>query len=56
CEWCKKRNIQYEIHHIKKLKDLKGKKAWERKMIERSRKTMVLCRQCHLNLHAGRLD
>ncbi len=56
CEWCKKTNQQYEIHHIKKLKDLKGKKTWERRMIERNRKTMVLCRQCHLDLHAGRLN
>ncbi|MFD5854325.1 reverse transcriptase domain-containing protein [Cytobacillus pseudoceanisediminis] len=56
CEWCGKTNLPLEIHHIKKLKDLKGKKRWEKRMIERNRKTMALCKECHLNLHNGKLD
>ena len=56
CEWCEKENIKIEIHHVKKLKDLKGKKSWERKMIERRRKTMALCQECHVKLHNGKLD
>lgn len=56
CEWCKAKNVPLEIHHIKKLKDLNGKKRWEKRMIERKRKTMVLCRTCHLDLHNGKLD
>ncbi|MBJ8113811.1 group II intron reverse transcriptase/maturase [Bacillus cereus group sp. N6] len=56
CEWCGKQNTKLEMHHIRKLKDLKGKKDWERIMIARKRKTMALCKQCHLDLHAGRLD
>lgn len=55
CEWCGTHNSPIEIHHIRKLKDVKGKKVWERQMIERRRKTMVLCKQCHVDLHAGRL-
>lgn len=56
CEWCGKTNQPLEIHHVKKLKDLKGKKRWEKRMIERNRKTMALCKECHLNLHNGKLD
>lgn len=56
CEWCKAENVPLEIHHVKKLKDLKGKKRWERLMIARKRKTMALCVSCHDSLHAGKLD
>ena len=56
CEWCGVKGIPIEIHHIRKLKDLKGKKRWEKRMIERNRKTMALCRNCHLDLHNGKLD
>jgi group II intron reverse transcriptase/maturase len=55
CEWCGTHQGQMEVHHIRKLKDLKGKTIWERQMIERRRKTMVLCVECHHELHAGKL-
>lgn len=55
CEWCKKEG-PVEIHHVRKLKDLKGKKRWEKVMIARKRKTIPLCKECHDDLHAGRLD
>jgi len=56
CEWCGTRQGPIEVHHVRKLKDLKGKSTWERQMIARRRKTMVLCKQCHVDLHAGRLS
>lgn len=56
CEWCGTENIPLEIHHIRKLKDLKGKNLWEKHMIARKRKTLALCSECHVDLHAGRLD
>lgn len=56
CEWCYRTDVKLEIHHIKKLKDLKGKKQWEKRMIARNRKTMALCKKCHLDLHNGKLD
>ncbi|MFD1609768.1 reverse transcriptase domain-containing protein [Oceanobacillus luteolus] len=56
CEWCGETNVPLEIHHVRKLKDLKGKRRWEKRMIERNRKTMALCKECHLNLHNGKLD
>lgn len=48
--------MKIEIHHVKKLRDLKGKKQWERLMIARKRKTLALCVRCHDRLHAGELD
>ena len=56
CEWCGAENVDLEIHHVRKLKNLKGKAAWERAMIGRKRKTMALCVSCHDLLHAGKLD
>ena len=55
CEWCGTRQGYMEVHHVRKLANLKGKTIWERRMIERRRKTMVLCKRCHVDLHAGRL-
>lgn len=52
CELCKNANADYyEIHHVNKLKNLKGKSLWERTMIAKNRKTMVLCRDCHKKIH-----
>lgn len=56
CEVCGVENIPLEVHHVRKLKNLKGKTWWERQMIARKRKTMVLCLDCHDKLHAGKLD
>jgi group II intron reverse transcriptase/maturase len=55
CEWCQTRQGQIEVHHVRKLGNLTGKKAWERQMMQRQRKTMVLCAECHDELHAGTL-
>jgi hypothetical protein len=56
CEWCGNRGNRVEVHHIRKLGNLEGKTPWERQMIERRRKTMVLCVECHQELHAGKLS
>jgi group II intron reverse transcriptase/maturase len=55
CEWCGTRQGPIEVHHVRKLKNLAGKSPWERVMIARRRKTLILCKTCHVNLHAGRL-
>ena len=55
CEWCGSQQGGMEVHHVRKLGNLKGKTAWERLMIQRRRKTMILCVECHHELHAGRL-
>jgi len=56
CEICGAENNPIEIHHVRKLKDLKGKSFWEAFMIARNRKTIALCRDCHVKLHHGKLD
>lgn len=56
CETCGTDEGSFEVHHVRKLADVaKGKEWWERKMIERQRKTLVLCRPCHVSLHNGTL-
>lgn len=50
CEWCGKEDVPFEIHHVHRLKDLKGKELWEKMMIARNRKTLVLCHDCHNNI------
>ena len=53
CELCGKSGstTTFEIHHVNKIKNLKGKSKWERVMIARKRKTLVVCRECHLKIH-----
>lgn len=52
CELCGTTAAQsYEIHHVHKVKDLKGKELWEQVMIAKRRKTIVLCKKCHYAIH-----
>ena len=58
CEQCGSGD-QVEVHHIRALKDLnpKGRKhqpEWATRMAARRRKTLVVCRVCHEDIHAGR--
>jgi group II intron reverse transcriptase/maturase len=59
CELCgSQENI--EVHHVRALKDLrrKGRVArpyWVEIMAARQRKTLVTCRSCHADIHAGRV-
>jgi group II intron reverse transcriptase/maturase len=52
CELCgTKESDQYEVHHINKVKNLRGKEPWEIAMIAKRRKTLVVCLDCHNNIH-----
>jgi group II intron reverse transcriptase/maturase len=54
CELCGTTNSShYEIHHVNKVKNLKGKTPWERVMIAKRRKTLAVCRECHYEIHYG---
>jgi hypothetical protein len=58
CELCGS-TIQVEVHHIRKLADLKrpGRGEvpdWRRMMAMRKRKTLVACCVCHEAIHMGR--
>ncbi len=51
CELCEKTDVSLEIHHINKVKNLKGKQEWERIMIAKKRKTIAVCKACHYKIH-----
>ena len=52
CELCNKDCRNLEIHQVKKLKDLKGNTEWESLMRKRRRKTLVVCPDCHKQIHS----
>jgi len=52
CELCGDTTAScYEMHHVNKVKNLKGKSHWERIMLSKRRKTLVVCLECHLKIH-----
>ena len=58
CEMCGS-TVAVEVHHIRALRDLnvKGqgtKPKWVQLMAARKRKTLVVCRTCHMDIHHGR--
>ena len=52
---------EFEVHHVRKLRDIKRKYQkrgkhipnWVLAMASLNRKTLVVCRTCHLAIHAG---
>jgi group II intron reverse transcriptase/maturase len=61
CEQCGATHLtdKIEVHHIRALKDLneytgREKPLWVQKMAARRRKTLVLCRTCHMDIQYGR--
>ncbi|MER5218582.1 hypothetical protein ABT063_51015 [Streptomyces sp. NPDC002838] len=58
CEICGSTS-RIEVHHIRKLADLTQqgraeRPVWVKLMATRRRKTLVVCRPCHEDIHAGR--
>ena len=55
CELCghEGKDRKYEVHHVNKVKNLKGKEPWEVVMIAKKRKTLVVCHDCHQMIHHG---
>jgi group II intron reverse transcriptase/maturase len=58
CELCGSK-IDIDVHHIRKLADLKikGKRErpeWVKTMTALKRKTLVVCAKCHTAIHAGK--
>ncbi len=57
CELCGSKE-KVEVHHIRKLADLekpgrREKPVWVKQMAARRRKTLIVCRKCHEEIHAG---
>lgn len=59
CELCGS-NHKIEVHHIRKLSSLtrKGtvKSQWQKRMMARNRKSLVVCQKCHGDIHYGKYD
>jgi len=60
CELCKFEG-PVQVHHIRALADIdrpgrKPKADWEKIMSARKSKTLVVCKPCHDDIHAGRYD
>jgi hypothetical protein len=64
CERCGYQSVapsQFEVHHIRKRKDIKQKyhkrgkpiPNWVLAMVSLNRKTRVVCKSCHRAIHAG---
>jgi len=64
CELCgfKDNDIKkFEVHHVRKLKDIKNKYAkrgksipkWVLTMSSMNRKTLIVCKDCHTKIHNG---
>ena len=52
CELCgTSGSSRFELHHVNKVKNLKGKTLWERAMIAKRRKTLAVCWECHYKIH-----
>lgn len=58
CELCDSQD-EIRVQHVRHLKDLEreGRAArpeWVKKLAARRRKTLVVCRACHVAIHSGR--
>lgn len=60
CELCGQEG-NCEVHHIRKLADLKArwqgrkeKPNWVKRMIALRRKTLIVCKTCHQDIHTGK--
>jgi len=60
CELCDAEE-PLQAHHIRKLADIdrpgrRPRAPWEKIMSARKRKTLMVCKKCHEDIHAGRYD
>jgi hypothetical protein len=61
CELCGVEGLPVEVHHIRKLANIdqpgrRPKAVWEKIMSARKRKTLVVCEECHDEIHSGQYD
>ncbi|SRR6266545_5474962 len=53
CESCGKEQGYFEVHHVRKMKDVQGKESWKKVMLGRRRTTRILWIECPDQLHKG---
>ncbi|MDR3288468.1 MAG: group II intron reverse transcriptase/maturase [Peptococcaceae bacterium] len=51
CELCGIKSKDVTVHQVGTLKVLTGQTEWERVMLKKRRKTLIVCRDCHANIH-----
>jgi group II intron reverse transcriptase/maturase len=66
CELCGKTGEpqEFQVHHVRKLKDIKKKHAkrgkqipqWVLQMSSMNRKTLIVCKKCHKQIHSSNSD
>jgi group II intron reverse transcriptase/maturase len=56
CQACAATHVPLEVHHARKMSDMEGTTLWTRVKAARTRKRVVLCHDCHVAHHAGRLQ
>ena len=56
CQSCAAEDAPMEVHHVRKMSDMQGTTLWTQVKAARTRKRIVLCRDCHVAHHAGRLQ
>ena len=62
CELCGTKEGEFEVHHVRKLKDIKDKykrrgkaiPGWLLIMSQLRRKTLIVCENCHHSIHSGK--
>lgn len=52
CELCGIADCELEMHQVKRLKDLRGAHSWELVMLNKRRKTLAVCHECHEKIHS----
>ena len=55
CELCGAETNDITMHHVRKLKDLKGETDWERRMIDIRRKSLAVCPKCFETINQSNL-
>lgn len=67
CELCgyeSEDKTEFEVHHVRKLKDIKNKYSkrgssipnWVLAMSSLNRKTLIVCKKCHQEIHNGGIN
>jgi len=50
CELCGHKG-EVVMHHVRTLKTLKGVKEWDKMMLQKHRKTLVVCKKCYATIN-----
>ncbi len=56
CDSCGRDVSALQVHHVRKLKNMKSKDMLHWLHTARNRKTIVMCSKCHNLLHQGKLS